>query len=314
MLTAALVGILPLLAGLAGSAGPAGPAIPPSAVPPGPPPTGATLQAAALLREEAYIAYLHKDFSGCADLYFRSASGWNDRPAAAEAWYGAGACASEAGDRERAFQYLASAAAAGFHGVRQAGADIDLKALRADPRWAPWLDRIRAQQAVHLAGVNREIFDLFEEDQADRPNDPNVKVDWAAVVEHDRAHRQRVRELIDARTLRVADDYYDAAMIFQHGDSAADFALAHQLCLKASELDPTNRAARWLAAASQDRYLMTVGKPQLYGTQFKRDAGGPWYLYPVDPSTTDEERARWNVPPLSMMKKRAEALNTPQVR
>jgi hypothetical protein len=57
---------------------------------------------------------------------------------------------------------------------------------------------------------------------------------------------------------------------------------------------------------------MTLGKPQRYGTQFKRDPGGPWYLYPVDPAVTDEERARWNVPPLAELKKRAEALNTPR--
>jgi hypothetical protein len=110
----------------------------------------------------------------------------------------------------------------------------------------------------------------------------------------------------------VADDYYHAAMILQHGRTAEDFDLAHQLSLKASELEPTDRAARWLAAATKDRYLMTLGKPQLYGTQFKRDPGGPWYLYPVDPSITDEERAKWNVPPLAEAKKRAEALNTPQ--
>ena len=61
---------------------------------------------------------------------------------------------------------------------------------------------------------------------------------------------------------------------------------------------------RWLAAASKDRELTREGKPQLYGTQF-RDIGNGMELYPVDPSITDEERARWNVPPLADAKQRA---------
>jgi hypothetical protein len=42
---------------------------------------------------------------------------------------------------------------------------------------------------------------------------------------------------------------------------------------------------------------MRQGKPQRYGTQYMA-AGpdGPLELWPVDPSTTDEERARWGVP------------------
>lgn len=77
------------------------------------------------------------------------------------------------------------------------------------------------------------------------------------------------------------------------------------------ELDPLNSTARWLAAASKDRYLMTLGKPQLYGTQFKK-VDGKWILWEVDPSVTDEERAKWGVPPLVEARKRAEELNSGQ--
>ncbi|HVT60680.1 MAG TPA: hypothetical protein VHR45_20075 [Thermoanaerobaculia bacterium] len=275
-------------------------------------PAAASQSEAAALREEGYAAYLRREFTHCAELFARSGRAAAGVPAtAADAWYSAAACAAEAGDRDLAFQDLASAADAGFRGVRQAAADVDLKALQADPRWRSWLDRVRRREAAYLAGVNREVYQMFEEDQADRPSDPNVKVDWSAVVERDRARRQRVLEIHRAGGLEAADDYYHAAMILQHGSAAEDFDLAHRLGVRASELDPTNRQARWLAAAAKDRYLMTLGKPQLYGTQFKRDQGGPWFLYPVDPSITDDERAKWNVPPLAEAKKRAEALNTP---
>src|SRR5262249_9166116 len=100
-------------------------------------------------------------------------------------------------------------------------------------------------------------------------------------------------------------------MVFQHGNDVADYQLSNQLALKAAELDPTNKKARWLAAASKDRELMNLGKPQLYGTQFRTE-NGKWVLYDVDPSITDEERANWNVPPLEQAKKRAEAMNAPK--
>jgi hypothetical protein len=301
MASIALAGILCLLAAAtvappAASAGTPAPALPPSA----------------LLREAGYAAYLRKEFTRCAELFASSARGAASEATAAAAWYSAAACAAEAGDRDLAFRDLASAADAGFRRVRAASADVDLEPLRADPRWRPWLDRVRLREAAYLAGVNRELYQMYEEDEADRGTAPNVKADWQAISERDGARRKRVLELFRSASLKVADDYYHAAMILQHGSAAEDFDLAHQLSLKASDLEPTNLEARWLAAASKDRYLMTLGKPQLYGTQFKRDRGGPWYLYPVDPSITDEERARWNVPPLAELKKRAEALNTPQ--
>ena len=33
-------------------------------------------------------------------------------------------------------------------------------------------------------------------------------------------------------------------------------------------MDTNNISARWLSAASYDRYLLSIGKPQIYGTQF----------------------------------------------
>jgi len=63
--------------------------------------------------------------------------------------------------------------------------------------------------------------------------------------------------------------------------------------MRAAELGST-RPARWLAAAAYDRWLMTGGLPQKYGTQF-RFANGRWGLHEVDPTTSDEERARWDV-------------------
>jgi len=107
---------------------------------------------------------------------------------------------------------------------------------------------------------------------------------------------------------KVADDYYHAAMVFQHGRTPAEIQHAYDLAMKAVALEPNHKSARWLAAAAEDRKLMYEKKPQKWGTQFiKRD--GKWIVWDVDPSITDEERAQWNVPPLSQARARAEAMN-----
>ncbi len=149
--------------------------------------------------------------------------------------------------------------------------------------------------------MNHELQTLFEADQQERQNfaEDNAN-DYAAKVQEIRAHdaqrRQRVTELIAQGVLKVAEDYYHAAMIFQHGETPEEIWQAHQLASTASELGFSS--ARWLAAASLDRWLMYQGKPQKYGTQIVSD-GKRYRLWDVDPTITDEDRAAYNVPPLT---------------
>jgi hypothetical protein len=49
---------------------------------------------------------------------------------------------------------------------------------------------------------------------------------------------------------------------------------------------------------------MYQGKPQRYGTNMVPD-GKRIRVWDVDPATTDEERSRWDVPPLAEMERRA---------
>jgi hypothetical protein len=155
---------------------------------------------------------------------------------------------------------------------------------------------------------NPELARLYQEDQADRAVGPNGKQDWEAVSKRDDERRARIRAIVAERGARTAADHYHAAMVYQHGSTVADFEEAHRLALRAAELDPSHKSAKWLAAAANDRSLMNQGKPQLYGTQFKL-VDGKWVLWEVDPSITDEERAKWGVPPLAEARARAEKLN-----
>lgn len=162
---------------------------------------------------------------------------------------------------------------------------------------------VLAAAAPAPAPVNAELKRIYEEDQAGRNKTPPV-IDPAA----DARRRRRVERLLAAGRARVSDDYYHAAMVFQHGGDTASYRRAHQLAVRAVELDPGNQRARWLVAASKDRELMSQDRPQLYGTQFNC-AAGKCELYRVDPKVTDDERARWGVPPLAESRKQAEELS-----
>lgn len=156
--------------------------------------------------------------------------------------------------------------------------------------------------------VSQRMKKLFDVDQSSRRGIMNHKERWAKLEEEDRARRVEVMSYIANGKLASADDFYYAAMIFQHGNCVDHYKLSNQLAEKS--MDMGNHDARWLYAASFDRYLMTLGKPQKFGTQYVQDSkSGKWELYSVDPATTDEERARYDVPPLAQTQKQLDEMN-----
>jgi hypothetical protein len=248
------------------------------------------------LAAEANDAYEREDWPSCAAKFEQ-----------AEDLYNAGCCRALGGDRDAAFALLSRVTDPGE--MAHAKTDSDLDSLHADPRWGKLTVDLAAKSAAYEATINRELRDLFDQDQGDRTQ-PADKIDWAQVTPRDHAREKRVDEILAACGAKVADDYYHAAMVFQHADGVGGIEHAHELALQAVKLDPTHKKARWLAAASEDRILVRDGKLQKYGTQFSKDNhGGPWKLDPVDPSITDEQRAEWNVPPLAEAQKRAEQMN-----
>lgn len=149
--------------------------------------------------------------------------------------------------------------------------------------------------------MNEEVYALFQADQADRRVTPSPE----NMYERDRARRDALDDLIAAGALKTGEDYFHAAMIFQHGDRLEHYWRAHEWAKQAA--DRGFQRGRWLAAAAYDRWLMRQGKPQKYGTQYV-PSNGRWMLWHVDPATTDEGRAAWNVPPLARALQRAEEM------
>lgn len=152
--------------------------------------------------------------------------------------------------------------------------------------------------------VNDELRRLYTEDVHEHAQGHLAGTPaYRAMRERDRQRRLRVSAIRAAGLIRVADDYFHAARIFQHGETPEEAWQAHELALEATRRG--HRPARWLAAAAYDRWLMYQGKPQKYGTQYVSD-GQRQRLWDVEPATTDTERAAWDVPPLAEQRRKAD--------
>lgn len=156
--------------------------------------------------------------------------------------------------------------------------------------------------------VSEELARLFAQDQSDRTPQPAGPIDWDVVGPRDSVRLARVKQMCRSQRLTTGMDHYHAAMILQHAHEPDDYLLAHELCVVA--VGKGFEQAKWLAAASEDRYLMNIGRPQRFGTQYLADPGGKnWSLYSVDPEFSDGMRRAFNVPALSEAQAYLEKMN-----
>jgi hypothetical protein len=255
---------------------------------------------------DATAAYNKKDYAKCGRLFAEAATNLKPPAVSYNANYNAACCFALAGDKDSAIRYLDMAVATGWDDAEALQKDSDLVSLHADSRWSVLLSHAAGNREALLKTLNREVYAVMQADQADRRG---PITDREAVLARDHQRRKRILEIVEASELKAPLDYLYAALVLQHGEVADDFARAHSLALKALELDPRLPQAKWLAAATQDRYLLRSGKPQIYGTQYKM-VDGKWILDTIDENAvTDEERARWEVPPLAEAKRRVERMN-----
>jgi hypothetical protein len=153
-----------------------------------------------------------------------------------------------------------------------------------------------------------ELAKLYDEDQADRLPKDGKPIDWTVVAPRDRQREARVKALYEKGAVRTGKDFNRAAMVLQHASKPEDYLLAHEFCVAA--LAKGERDARWLAAATEDRFLMNLGRPQRFGTQYRSSgANDPVRLYKVEPGVTDELRRELGVPTLAEARKREAQMN-----
>lgn len=117
------------------------------------------------------------------------------------------------------------------------------------------------------------------------------------------ARRADVLALRAAGQLRSAAEQFAAGTVLIYSELSAEVDAAQALALAAMGKEPR---ARQLAATAYDRLRRLRGEPQKFGTQLVAE-GAQLALWPVDPATTDSERAKWGLPPLAEIQRRLSA-------
>ncbi len=161
--------------------------------------------------------------------------------------------------------------------------------------------------SVSESGDNPELTEIYRLDQADRQVD---HIDWSVVAENDRKREKRIYEILEEGGVRTSNDYQNAAMIFQHGGNSEAYGMAVKLMTKSIELNP--HADKWLLAAATDRYLLSKGEPQIYGTQFskKNEEGAKWERSEMDSTQiTDAQRMEYRVETLAQQQVKLRRMN-----
>jgi len=113
--------------------------------------------------------------------------------------------------------------------------------------------------------------------------------------------RAEAMAMVVSKRLTTPAERVAAAGLLVGSDARHDVETAQALAMAAFGALP---AARPLAAAAFDRLRLLAGAPQKFGTQWLvRD--GRWELWEVDATTTDSERAKWGLPALAELRRRA---------
>jgi len=162
------------------------------------------------------------------------------------------------------------------------------------------------------------VHRLYVEDQEDTKTIKDEATD-AEYLQRVKVRQQTLRTMLAAGQVTSGEDFLDAAFIFQHGDTAADCLFAHILAMEA--MARGRASARWIAAATLDRYLQFSKQPQVFGTQYIMDsthpvhvAGAPFpsgrTLEPYNEAfLSDSVRAEFCVPALAQQKQNIAKFN-----
>lgn len=116
------------------------------------------------------------------------------------------------------------------------------------------------------------VHKLFVEDQEDTRT---IKDEVTDGEYHQRVkvRQATLRTMLAAGQITSGDDFMDAAYIFQHGTTPEDFLFAHILAMEA--MARGTASAKFIAAATLDRYLQFTKQPQIFGTQYILDPTHP---------------------------------------
>lgn len=123
--------------------------------------------------------------------------------------------------------------------------------------------------------THKTVHELFVEDGEEIPGAANgmSKLTPKEYDERLAARKATLRAMLADGEIKSAEDFKEAAFIFQHGDNPEDCLFAHVLALEA--LIRGEESAKWIAASTLDRYLQSIKQQQIFGTQYPLDPNLP---------------------------------------
>lgn len=139
--------------------------------------------------------------------------------------------------------------------------------------------------------INILLENLYYEDKNEREN--ATTKEQIETLNISTKHRlKQLSQLIPNIDVSEIWNCHYIAYLLQHGDGPKDFKVAHEYAKKA--VDMGSRVTKWLYAATLDRYLISTGKLQRYGTQYRMIDGKKVYG-PTDGTITEEEKSEHGV-------------------
>jgi hypothetical protein len=147
---------------------------------------------------------------------------------------------------------------------------------------------------------NLKLQELYEADQADRQRVYSTPDAVETLRNRDAERRRAVQDMMSRGEVNTPQDLYHASVIHLHGTGPKDFLIAHRLSTIAAIKG--HGPSRWMVCASFDRFLMSNGLPQVYGTQFEHNADENKYQLrlPIeDAHVLSYEKKFFNVPPIA---------------
>lgn len=143
---------------------------------------------------------------------------------------------------------------------------------------------------------SKELAQLLALDQKERKhlNHHMTVKEINNEINNDLIRRKRVGEIMAEGCLKTASDYVAASLIYQHGDVPDHYYLAFLWANRAIALGDVKQ--KELAAMTIDRYLISIGKKQIFGTQFHAENithGGCFCLQQVERSFPDTLRMEY---------------------
>ncbi len=128
------------------------------------------------------------------------------------------------------------------------------------------------QAVVSNGDVSEKLAYAYKTDQEDRMT---VRA-YLGMFKDNMAKRDSIRleqanQLYRNNQISLPMDKFYAAFIFHHSKQSSFFEIAQALAREAASVSELkdNYVVQWLAKATYDRWMVSLGKPQKYGTQDK---------------------------------------------